>query len=515
MLKNLLIVFLSSMSLSFLFQFFYIPNFCSFLIIGYLVKSFNLIESLDLETLGTLGVLCLFFSVGLEISFKNLKSLRHFFLPAIMMIFLTSFLGFLVLCFLIDFKTAIYLSITLSLSSTAIIILFLRNNNQMNSNLGKMCLTILVLQDFIGILMLFFIQQSHLLQLFIGFGIFLIFSLIINLKINKFINFLYKSNKEIFLLFIPTFLFLFCIFSEHIGLSMEMGALFAGILLANTQLCEKIEISIEFIKEVFLMFFFIETGKHIHLSILAKYPFYILFGILGFILIKILGIFLNYIFFNRFSALKFLSLSLILCNISESSFLIIYNLYHFNLLSKDFYEIILFIGLVSLIISPIFLIIANAIEKHWVSLSIKKNQHIQILIIGVNLYTLKIAKKFSNLNIPFLIIEKNLNKILEVKELGYKSFLADFFLNKAKFNFNNINVIIFTNNVSPFIEKIIQLKKTYQNLTIITLTRDERSHNLLIKNDIISILTPSEAFIERIIQNSTSFLGFENGKSSE
>jgi len=294
------------------------------------------------------------------------------------------------------------------------------------------------------------------------------------------------------------------LFTEHLSLSSEFGALCAGVLIANTDFSKKTHHAIEDWKDIFLMFFFIETGMHINLSILKENFFIIFLGTLSFIIIRIGSTLLGK-FFSSISTRRIFILSLVFCNVSETGFLIIQYLFKTNHISEVYYEIILIIFLLSLFLSPFFLIIAKKLQKEEDN-KLQSFDSTRVVIVGVNKYTYELAKMFKKQHIHFSIIDKNVDKIVNIRNLGYKAYLVDFFSFQNKLYFDNLDLLILTYNTKKDIYRIIEIKEDYPNLEIICLCSDERSYNLLTTYNINCVKIPAQETLDYIIGLSTPFI---------
>ena len=127
-------------------------------VIGYILSGIIITSLFDfgeeskefLSHLAEFGIVFLMFTVGLEFSFKQMKSMKHevFTIGAlqVMVSSLVFYAGGHYL-FGIETKAAIIIGLALSLSSTAIVLKMLNENGDINAGYGKVSLGVLLFQD--------------------------------------------------------------------------------------------------------------------------------------------------------------------------------------------------------------------------------------------------------------------------------------------------------------------------------------------------------------------------------
>lgn len=138
-------------------------------IIGYIITgtiivySFNLREtgnSHELEMVGEFGIVFLMFSIGLEISLAKMGMMRkEIFVNGFMQVALTTFIVDLIAqyIFYIDATSAIIIALAFSLSSTAVVLSYLKSSKEIYTPYGQNATGILIFQDIAVIPILIFI----------------------------------------------------------------------------------------------------------------------------------------------------------------------------------------------------------------------------------------------------------------------------------------------------------------------------------------------------------------------
>jgi CPA2 family monovalent cation:H+ antiporter-2 len=151
-LKTLVIIFGVSATVVFVLNKFRIPSIVGFLIAGVSLgpHGFGFVQDIrEVELLAEVGVILLLFTIGLEISLKNLKRIRSTVLgggfPQVFLTALTT--SVIAYLFLRQWNASILAGFLVSLSSTAIVMKMLFDRAEMDSPHGRLSMGILIFQD--------------------------------------------------------------------------------------------------------------------------------------------------------------------------------------------------------------------------------------------------------------------------------------------------------------------------------------------------------------------------------
>jgi len=128
-------------------------------IIGYIMTgtiiayAFNLHEaghSHELETIAEFGIVFLMFTIGLEISLAKMGTMKkEIFLNGSLQVGITSLIAFLIGHYLIhlDMTSALIVALAFSLSSTAVVLSYLKSSKEIHTVYGQNATGILIFQD--------------------------------------------------------------------------------------------------------------------------------------------------------------------------------------------------------------------------------------------------------------------------------------------------------------------------------------------------------------------------------
>lgn len=259
------------------------------LVVGYIFTGvlvgpyvFNILKSTELVDLfSKIGIAILLFIVGLSLNPTVIKENgKVSFLTGIGQIIFTSIFGFIITFFLgYDTLTSIYVAIALTFSSTIIIMKLLSDRGDLGKLYGRISIGFLLVQDIVATLLLVLIpvlgalytsQTSNALEtinvlLVKSVGVFLLTYLATRLVIKRIINFIAESGELLFIFSISWGLVVASLFF-YAGLSIEIGALVAGVMLSSTNYAFEITSKLKPLRDFFIVLFFILLGSHLAIN---------------------------------------------------------------------------------------------------------------------------------------------------------------------------------------------------------------------------------------------------------
>ena len=249
------------------------------LILGYIVTGIlvgpsilNLVHAKDaFETFSQIGIALLLFIIGLGLNAGVIRGLGKVSLvTALMILLLVGGSGFLVaLAYGFPSMTAILLGLSLFFSSTIIILKVLSDKHELGRLYGQIALGVILLDDIVATLALVVVAMlakgdanlwtfGFLALKAVGLGLFLVF--MGGFVIPKLGKFLAKSSELLFLFSIGWGLSVASLF-EVLGLSHEVGALFAGVSLAGLPYATEMAAKLKPLRDFFIVLFFVTLGE--------------------------------------------------------------------------------------------------------------------------------------------------------------------------------------------------------------------------------------------------------------
>ncbi len=244
-----------------------------FIIAGFLLGPFlaGFLHPTDPLTVafGEMGLFVLLFYLGLELSLKNFIDAGATAVALALVDMAASVaIGFLIAMFFgYSLLFSIILGIMLFSTSTAIVAKFAIDKKIIQLPPVKIALSILILQDFLGIILLVFITSMSAKGSALSLGITaIVFAVAVFTAVHKLSSIVQKwlednqyGQTEITLYAIGVGLVVATV-GSFIGLSTTLGAYFAGFALAETKAGHKIKEDVGFLRDFFLVFFFVSFG---------------------------------------------------------------------------------------------------------------------------------------------------------------------------------------------------------------------------------------------------------------
>ncbi|GGE88622.1 cation:proton antiporter domain-containing protein [Massilia psychrophila] len=252
--------------------------------------------------LAELGVMFLMFMIGLELSAARLWSLRRWVFGAgsAQVIISAALIGAAVLMLGQRADTAIILGLVLSLSSTAVVMQLMTEQRSSASRLGQATFSILMLQDLAVVPLLILIgvmtkggaagaDMTTLVLMALAKAAAAI--ALIYLVGGRVIRPLFRSfarhhQPDVFMALILLSTLGIAGLSAAAGLSMALGALIAGLLLAETEFKHEVELMIEPFRGLLMGLFFMTVGMGMDAREILNSPLWLACAVLGLVAIK-------------------------------------------------------------------------------------------------------------------------------------------------------------------------------------------------------------------------------------
>ena len=247
--------------------------------------------------LAELGVMFLMFMIGLELSAARLWALRHWVFGAGTAQVLVSalLLGSITWLMVGRVDTAIVIGLVLSLSSTAVVMQLMTAQHSTATPLGQASFSILMLQDLAVVPLLILIgamggggaSLGTLVAIAMakaGVAIALIYLVGGRVVHPLFRAFARHRQPDVFMALILLTTLGIAALSAAAGLSMALGALIAGVLLAETEFKHEVELMVEPFKGLLMGLFFMTVGMGMDVRQIASAPLWLaatVFGLIG------------------------------------------------------------------------------------------------------------------------------------------------------------------------------------------------------------------------------------------
>lgn len=327
-------------------------------------------EVVQVETLAQFGVAFLLFALGVEFSFSQLKKVKAIALGGGGLQIILTIITTVIVCGITGaWETlpakGVFLGSILSLSSTAVVLKCLMERNETETTHAQVMLGILVIQDLALGLMLAILPALHQPGESIGLAL---FTAIVRIALfaagavvagiwimPRVLRFLARTeSRELFLLGVVTLCLSIAILTEYLGLSIEMGAFVAGLMISEVEYADETLTIVEPLRDVFASLFFASIGMLIDPVFLWQN----LDLILGLVALVFLGKFLiitPLVKLFRYPLKTALIAGLGLAQIGEFSFVLASEGQVLGLVSRHVYLLIVGTTAVTLMLTPFVL----------------------------------------------------------------------------------------------------------------------------------------------------------------
>ncbi|MBD8722370.1 cation:proton antiporter [Oxalobacteraceae sp. CFBP 13708] len=255
-----------------------------------------------ISMLAEIGVLFLMFMIGLELSAARLWSMRRWVFGAgtAQVAASATLIGAALYLYGLPGQTAVILGLVLSLSSTAVVMQLMNQQHSTGTRLGQAAFAVLMLQDLAVVPILILIGalakgagdgNGALLLAAITLAkaagaialIYLVGGRVVHPLFRAFAR---QRQPDVFMALVLLATFGIAALSAAAGLSMALGALIAGLLLAETEFKHEVELMVEPFKGLLMGLFFMTVGMTIDTGQILDAPLWLAIFVLGLVLIK-------------------------------------------------------------------------------------------------------------------------------------------------------------------------------------------------------------------------------------
>jgi len=256
----------------------------------------------SIEPIAHLGVVLLLFMIGLELSFERLWVMRRlvFGLGSLQVVLCAAVLGGVAIRLGHNRISAGVIGLALAMSSTAVVIQVLSEEKRLNTVTGRTSFAVLLFQDLAVVPILLVLgtfapttRVSNVAAFGVAVGQALLAVAAIVALGRLVLRPLFRSvartrSPELFVAACLLVVIVVGLATAAAGLSMALGALIGGVLLAGTEYRRQVEVTIEPFKGLAVGVFLISIGMSLDIGTLGTQPLLVL-GVVGcVVLLKLL-----------------------------------------------------------------------------------------------------------------------------------------------------------------------------------------------------------------------------------
>jgi monovalent cation:H+ antiporter-2, CPA2 family len=405
-------------------------------------------ELVQVETLAQFGAAFLLFALGVEFSFAELKKVQNISLGGGGLQILLTVVATTLISVAIGWVTTpqqgVFLGSILSLSSTAVVLKCLMEANETETPHGQVMLGILVVQDLALGLMLAILPAldkppseigEALLQAGIKIALFSGAAIITGIwVVPRFLRLLAKTeSRELFLLGVVTLCLAIALLTEELGLSIEMGAFVAGLMISEVEYADQTLTYVEPIRDVFAALFFAAIGMLIDPLFLWQ-NWELILGLVGVVLVGKWIIITPLVRLFGYPLKTAITVGLGLAQIGEFSFVLASEGQALGFVSRRVYLLLLGTTAVTLVVTPFVLKLTPKLfnwlesfpnlqtwlepadEPQEVSLESSLTGH--VVICGYGRTGQNLLRLMQSHAAPVVVIEQSETAIQKLREMG-------------------------------------------------------------------------------------------------
>jgi CPA2 family monovalent cation:H+ antiporter-2 len=479
-----------------------LPSVLGFLVTGMLAGPhwLGIISNMsEVEALAEIGIILLLFTIGVEMSIRELWEIKRLvLLGGTLQIGITILLVYYIGTYLgLSSGTALFIGFLISLSSTAIVLKLLQEKAELDTPHGKTSLGILIFQDVMIVPMILITpviagasaESGDTFGLFLLKAIGIIIVILISARwvVPSLLYQIAKTrNRELFLLSIVFICLATAWLTSSIGLSLALGAFMAGLIISESEYSHQAMGNIMPFRDIFMSFFFVSIGMLLDISFFADNVIYLLLLASAVVIIKsstaglaalVLGYPLRTIIIAGLS----------LAQVGEFSFVLSTFGLEYSLLDQNMYQTFLAVSIVTMAATPFITNSSYGISDRASKIvpfrklidgfytggitskdsDEKLEDHLIIIGYGFNGKTLSHAAR--NAGISYVIIETNPETVRHEKKNGEKIIYGDASHEAVLRSANIESARILVVGISDFVatRKIIDMAKSLNPETYI------------------------------------------------
>lgn len=395
----------------------------------------------NIETLATIGVVLLLFTLGIEFSLRELKRIRNIAIfGGIGQIVITTALGMLAALFLLgqSLREAIVFGFLIALSSTMVVLGMLVDRGEANSPHGRVMIGILLLQDVAAAFAMFilpalgagngsllptlgvaFLKAGAFIALVLVAGIWLIPRALRHVAL--------RQSRELFIISIAALSLGGAFAAYYFGLSAALGAFAIGLMVSQSDFAHQALGDVVPLRDLFAALFFVSVGMLIDLHFLAADITYLLVLVVVIILVKFAicsGI--THVFGYRGKTVPLVGAGMI--QVGEFSFVLAELGLSVGVITGYAYSMILGSAVITIVLTPFVFALTSKIcvmRREAMQVVGKGRERLatetsnlsnHVIICGHGRVGSSIAQVLSQLAIPYIVTDLDPKTIFELRE---------------------------------------------------------------------------------------------------
>ena len=415
-----------------------------FLVAGVLVgpSGLALIDNVsEIGQLAELGVILLLFVIGIELKPARLWLMRRLvFGLGTLQLVITGALLTVGAHVLLDvpYRAAILIGPALALSSTAFVLQLLGEQKMLHTDYGRASLAVLLLQDLVVVPLLALVPLLAAREFTIGTEV--AFALLEATAILLLVvvggryllqpvlhRVTHARTQEIFTALVVVLVLGSALLTEHVGLSMAMGAFVAGVLIADSPYRHGIVAEIQPFRGLLVGLFFMSMGMSLDLGAFLAQPFLLLVLLVALIVVKFAVLWP----LARFYGLRTSSaaaVGLLLSQSGEFGLILFAYTHQVNLIDTVLFQQLLVIVVLSMLVTPLVARLAQRLAATPRSLEEATREtsgKARIVVAGFGRVGRRIGEILTLAGKSYVAVDYNSSLVLQERAEGHRIYYGD------------------------------------------------------------------------------------------
>ena len=415
-----------------------------FLVAGVLVgpSGLALIDNVtDISQLAELGVILLLFLIGIELRPARLWLMRRlvFGLGSLQWV-ITGALFTVGAHVVLDvpYRAAIVIGPALALSSTAFVIQLLAEQRLLHSDYGRASVAVLLLQDLAVVPLLALVPLLAAREFTIGTDI--AFALLEATAILLLVvvggryllqpilhRVAHARSQEIFTALVVLLVLGSALLTEHIGLSMAMGAFIAGLLIADSPYRHGVTAEIQPFRGLLLGLFFMSMGMSLELGVFLAQPAP-LFGLLIALLVVKFAVLWPLARYFGLGTAAGAGVGLLLSQSGEFGLILFAYTHQLDLIDTALFQQLLVIVVLSMLVTPLVARLAKRLatmSEGQLAASEEPPEPAPVVVAGFGRVGRRIGQILTLAGKPYVAIDNDSALVLRERANGHRIFYGD------------------------------------------------------------------------------------------
>ena len=423
-------------------------------IIGYIMTGMIVVYAFDLramndshalELIGEFGIVFLMFTIGLEMSLSKLRLMKKLvFFNGALQVGISSVIFYLAAHygFGIGVSSSLIIASALSLSSTAVVLTYLKESKGIYAPYGQRSVGILIFQDIAVIpilIMIGFLSSSGhslglvLLETALSAVVVVGLLFVVGKRVMSWLLHFSADSKveELFMGSVLVIVVGASLLAHYAGFTYSLGAFVAGMIIAETRYLHKVESDIAPFKDLLLGVFFVTVGMKIDLAFLFGHLGEIVALFAGILFVK--GAVIHGLIGRGSKSVTGFKTAVTLAQVGEFSFAIFALAAANHLMQPEVVQTLVLVVVLSMVATPFMLA-----RRRWLQDLLFKEGEIEqrnmapletrkdhVVVCGYGVVGQFVAKKLRERGVPHVVVDNNYRNVRRAQRVGEEIYYGD------------------------------------------------------------------------------------------